>query len=260
MRIDGRPPIAFYLLRPILNGLLRLLFKVRVEGLERLPQVPFVLISNHLSWVDPLLYLGICPPAPQLVFIGNAGTTSDNPFIRALTALAGEPLVPFRKRDGHSRAGALRTMMTQALLGKNVGFFPEGRVGVEGKMCPFHLGAFILATRLQRPIIPVGWSGGQRLYWRKRIHIRVGEPLWPEKGETPAELATRAHAAVRRIMPPYPGDLTKQRLTWLSTLFRIERHPFVFDGTQPLYGSGDPDGYDIPEDDTDTRMMKGKDS
>lgn len=244
---DGRPPLAFYLLRPVLKGLLRFLFEVRFEGLERLPRKPFVLISNHLSWVDPLLYLGFCPPAPQLVFVGNAGTTSDNPFIRTLTNLAGKPLVTFRKRDARSRAQALRVMLREARLGKNVGFFPEGRVGREGKMCPFHLGAFIVAQKLRRPIVPVGWSGGQCLYWRKQLHIRIGEPLWPVDGETPAELATRAHSALRRIIPPYPGDLPKRRLTWLSTLFRVERHPFTFDGTQPLYAEGDPDGYDIPE-------------
>jgi hypothetical protein len=27
-------------------------------------------------------------------------------------------------------------------------------------------------------------------------------------------------------------------------MFRVEHHPFVFDGKQALYKEGDPDGYD----------------
>lgn len=242
----ARPPLVFYFTRPILRGILKLLFKTTIEGREHLPKTPYILISNHLGWIDPLFYLAYWPISPQVLFVGNAATTTDNWMTKVLVGLAGNPLVPFSKRDRRSRMKALQEMLRKAKAGKIVGFFPEGRVGEEGKMCPFHLGAFVVAHKLGRPILPVGWAGGKTLYWRKRIHLRIGEPLIPREGETLEMLATRAHETLRELIPPYPGDLPKRRLKWLATMFHIEDHPFVFDGIQAIYDDTDPDGYGIP--------------
>ena len=191
------------------------------------------------------MYLGLWPIAPKLVFIANAATSVKNPVARFFIGLADNPLVPFDKRDRKSRLNALRDMLKHAQAGQNVCFFPEGRIGIEGKMCPFHSGAFALSKKLNRAVVPIGLAGTYSLYWRRPIRIRIGHPIMPLADETMDEMATRVHEFMRGLIPPYPGDLPgPHRLKSLSTMFGVEHHPFVFDGKQALYNEGDPDGYD----------------
>ena len=243
--MQSRPRWFFYIVKPLLNACLRILFNIKIEGWENLPREPYIMVSNHLSWIDPIVYVGLWPIAPKLVFIANAATSVKNPTAKFLIGLADNPLVPFDKRDRKSRLNALRSMLKHAEAGRNVCFFPEGRIGMEGKMCPFHSGAFALSKRLNRLVVPVGVEGTYNLYWRRPIRIRIGRPIAPQENETIEEMTIKAHEVMRSLIPPYPGDLPEpHRLSSLATMFRVEHHPFVFDGKQALYKEGDPDGYD----------------
>lgn len=243
--MKSRPRWFFYIVKPLLNACLRILFNIKIEGWENLPREPYIMVSNHLSWIDPIVYVGLWPIAPKLVFIANAATSVKNPTAKFLIGLADNPLVPFDKRDRKSRLNALRSMLKHAEAGRNVCFFPEGRIGMEGKMCPFHSGAFALSKRLNRLVVPVGLAGTYNLYWRRPIRIRIGRPIAPQENETIEEMTIKAHEVMRSLIPPYPGDLPEpHRLSSLATMFRVEHHPFVFDGKQALYKEGDPDGYD----------------
>jgi 1-acyl-sn-glycerol-3-phosphate acyltransferase len=243
--MQSRPRWFFYIVKPLLNACLRILFNIKIEGWENLPREPYIMVSNHLSWIDPIVYVGLWPIAPKLVFIANAATSVKNPTAKFLIGLADNPLVPFDKRDRKSRLNALRSMLKHAEAGRNVCFFPEGRIGMEGKMCPFHSGAFALSKRLNHLVVPVGLAGTYNLYWRRPIRIRIGRPIAPQENETIEEMTIKAHEVMRSLIPPYPGDLPEpHRLSSLATMFRVEHHPFVFDGKQALYKEGDPDGYD----------------
>lgn len=243
--MQSRPRWFFYIVKPLLNACLRILFNIKIEGWENLPREPYIMVSNHLSWIDPIVYVGLWPIAPKLVFIANAATSVKNPTAKFLIGLADNPLVPSDKRDRKSRLNALRSMLKHAEAGRNVCFFPEGRIGMEGKMCPFHSGAFALSKRLNRLVVPVGLAGTYNLYWRRPIRIRIGRPIAPQENETIEEMTIKAHEVMRSLIPPYPGDLPEpHRLSSLATMFRVEHHPFVFDGKQALYKEGDPDGYD----------------
>jgi 1-acyl-sn-glycerol-3-phosphate acyltransferase len=244
----AHPAPFFYPLRALVRSFIKFLFRIQIEGLENLPKTPYVLISNHLSWIDPLLYLCLFPTIPQIVFIGNAATTTKNSLLNLIIFLAGKPLISFNKRECVSRIRALKRISQEARSGKTVGFFPEGRIGEEGRICPFHPGAFLVAKKMKHLVVPVGLAGAKQLYWRKPIRIRIGTPLAPQEEETVKELTVRAHKTLRKVIPSYPGDLPRpHRLAWLSKLFHSERHPFPFDGTQALYNKNDPDGYGLPE-------------
>lgn len=247
MRRNNRPPIMHYVLKPVVQAAIRGLFRIHIEGFERLPAEPYIMVSNHLGWIDPILFITFWPASPRLVFIGNAKTTVERPVLRVLLRLVGNPIVPFSKLNRESRFRGIQGMIREARAGNNIGFFPEGRTGVEGKMCPFHLGAFVVARKLNRPIVPVGISGFKELYWRKPLHLRIGDPILPREGETTEDLATRTHAAVRALIPPCLERPGRRHLKWLANLLGVERHPFKFDGQKAVYSAGDPDGYDVPE-------------
>ena len=69
--------------------------------------------------------------------------------------------------------------------GKILHIYPEGERGFDGELHEFKRGAAILATELDRPIVPVALDGlykvGPRSSWRIRlakVKVRFGEPIY----------------------------------------------------------------------------------
>ena len=71
--------------------------------------------------------------------------------------------------------------------GSSVFLFPEGTRSATGKMRPFKEGAFVLAKRLQLPILPIVINGSKNavpkdslnFHGRTDVHIEVLEPIEP---------------------------------------------------------------------------------
>ena len=69
--------------------------------------------------------------------------------------------------------------------GKILHIYPEGERGFDGELHDFKRGAAILATELDRPIIPVALDGLYKVWprhsWRIRlakVRVRFGEPIY----------------------------------------------------------------------------------
>ena len=69
--------------------------------------------------------------------------------------------------------------------GKILHIYPEGERGFDGELHDFKKGAAILATELDRPIIPVALDGLYKVWprssWRIRlakVKVRFGEPIY----------------------------------------------------------------------------------
>ena len=56
----------YRLMRWIDVALVRLLFDVRTDGLERWPAAPFCLVLNHHNGWDPMLALAATPERPRI--------------------------------------------------------------------------------------------------------------------------------------------------------------------------------------------------
>src|ERR1700730_7320710 len=55
--------------------LLHALFRIRVEGRERIPtDTAYVLIANHLNWLDSFAILATFPAEPRVHFLGDTTT------------------------------------------------------------------------------------------------------------------------------------------------------------------------------------------
>jgi 1-acyl-sn-glycerol-3-phosphate acyltransferase len=181
--------------------------RVRVEGLDRpLPDGPLLVISNHISNLDPPLVGGWLAPvlrrrprflAKSALFVGPVGW-----FLRA------QGVIPVRA--GGSDVDAYRAARAVLDQGGVVVIFPEGtrsRDGVLGEPLP---GVAMLASRGSVPILPVGVSNTDRLLGRGRrlprfgtpITLRVGEPFTLPAAvgrERRAALATATEELMRRI-------------------------------------------------------------
>jgi hypothetical protein len=73
----------------LLKRFIRLLFRVKVESPEKIPQVPVVLVANHLSHLDPFLILAAVPAHPYYYILGDARTLYNKRWKRWVVASRG---------------------------------------------------------------------------------------------------------------------------------------------------------------------------
>src|SRR2546429_8095709 len=107
---------------PVVMGLYRL----RVQGLEHLPEGGFVLAANHTSNFDPWA-IGIpLLPRRQLRFMAKSELF--NPLLAPILRAGGA----FRVRRGKGGGGGIRTAGGLVRSGGDGGMFPEGTRRGEG--------------------------------------------------------------------------------------------------------------------------------
>jgi long-chain acyl-CoA synthetase len=168
------------------------LFKLRVEGMENLPDGPCLVCPNHSSYLDAPILTAALPwkTFHNAFYIGTSeifGVGSMRKFAQLLHCIPVDPdanLVPAM------RAGAYGLRAGRTLV-----MYPEGERSIEGPPKKFKKGAAILAYHLNVPIVPVAqygfhecWPRGKKFQGFHPLRIRVGKPIYPDLAEKP-ELA-----------------------------------------------------------------------
>jgi 1-acyl-sn-glycerol-3-phosphate acyltransferase len=198
--------------------LLHWLFRITVEGRERIPTGrPYVLIANHLNWLDSFAILATFPIEPRVHFLGDTTILVTRKFQWAMVKSVGG-FIPVNRRARPDTV--LFHHANQCLQrGGVIALYPEGNYGSrEGEVMPFKKGFAHFATENRVPVLPVALSGTKDLWLRKRVRLIVGEPIESD-GQTVESLVTLAEIRVRALVPPYrePGGakLLRHRLTHL---------------------------------------------
>jgi 1-acyl-sn-glycerol-3-phosphate acyltransferase len=115
------------------------------------PNAPFVLVSNHLSYVDVIL-IG---SQVRCVFISKA-EVQDWPLIGAVVRSVGTLFVD---RDANRNLPQVVRRMEDVLeSGRGVVFFPEGTTGPGDQVAPFRPSLLEPAARSKRPVHYVSLS------------------------------------------------------------------------------------------------------
>jgi 1-acyl-sn-glycerol-3-phosphate acyltransferase len=163
--------VAASLSWPVVKGLYRL----RVRGLERVPEGGFVLAANHTSNFDPWP-LGIpFLPRRQLRFMAKSELFNPilAPFLRAGGA--------FKVRRGEGDLDAMRTAAELARSGEIVVMFPEGTRRKKGLRKKYearpHTGAARIALTAGVPLVPAAIGGTDRLSRLGPLSVAYGEPI-----------------------------------------------------------------------------------
>jgi long-chain acyl-CoA synthetase len=177
------------------------LFKLRVEGMENLPDGPYILCPNHSSYLDaPILTAALPWKAFHNVFYVGAseifGKGSMRKFAQFLHLIPVDPdsnLVPAM------RAGAFGLR-----AGKILVLYPEGERSIDGPPKKFKKGAAILSQHLDVPIVPVAeygfhacWPRGEGFKGFHPLRIRVGKPIYPDLNEKPEQAYERLTEELR---------------------------------------------------------------
>ena len=174
------------------------------------PRPPAILVTNHVSYLDPLVFAAI---APCLAIA--KGEVGGWPLFGAGLRALGVMFV--RRGDAHSGATVLRRTWRALDSGAMVLNFPEGTTSDGLAVGPFHRGIFGLAGMAGVAVVPahvsynddrVPWFGGQTLaphYWRLsraagvQARVRFGEPIAVEASEDARAVAARARGVIATL-------------------------------------------------------------
>jgi 1-acyl-sn-glycerol-3-phosphate acyltransferase len=130
----------------------------KVEGLERLPKVPCVVVANHASYIDAIAIVAALPPdfafviKKEMVRVPLAGLL--------LRRLGSQFVERFNRHKGATDA---RRVLKLAATGQSLMFFPEGTFDGTRQVGKFLNGAFTIADRAQMPVVAVAIHGTRKV-------------------------------------------------------------------------------------------------
>ena len=141
------------------------------DGAKRSLPKNCLLISNHKSLLDFILYLLIFPFS-TVHFLMAEVLYNKGKFFSFLLNSWGGIKVERTERDFSFIAESIEILDN----GGKVGIFPESRLPINGKPFPFTTSAAFIAMHSNAPIVPVYTDGNYGLF--KRVSVCIGKPMF----------------------------------------------------------------------------------
>ena len=171
-------------------GLGRLIYRVSALGRDNLPASGFLLLPNHISFVDAIVLQLACPR--RIRYVVDEGYYK-NRFLHPMLRLAGcIPISPRRAKK------AVRLAGDHVRAGDVVCLFPEGQLTRSGTLLRLQRGYELIARQANAAVVPVwmdqlwgsvfSYRGGQ--FFKKwpssipyRVSVAFGQPIPAEKAD-----------------------------------------------------------------------------
>ena len=183
----SRPERALYFFGRLL---VRCFYRVTALSLENLPSGGFLLVPNHITWVDALVLQLACPrPIRYVIDQEHYRKPILHPILRTLGC------IPINTRNSRS---AIRAAAEKIAEGEIVCLFPEGQLERTGVLLRLQRGYELIARHANAQVVPVWldqlWGSifsfqGGRFFTKlpKRIPypatIAFGKPLKAESAD-----------------------------------------------------------------------------
>jgi 1-acyl-sn-glycerol-3-phosphate acyltransferase len=172
-----------------------------VKGAEQLPDGQCVVVSNHASYLDGVVFTAALPAEFSFVIKREMNGV---PLAGLLLRRLGSHFVErFNRNRGAADA---RRVLRDAISGNSLAFFPEGTFTPTPGLLKFHTGAFTTAIRAGCPIVPATVRGTRvalpptgGLPRPGRIEVRILPPIEPGAAmaeDAALDLRDRARAAI----------------------------------------------------------------
>jgi 1-acyl-sn-glycerol-3-phosphate acyltransferase len=213
--VDEAAPTAelrYRLLIGAIRFLLRLLCRVRVDGLANAPlHGPMIVLTNHLHFLDALVVPAVLPVRMTVLAAEKWETRPIvNRLFKAVNAV-------FINRGAADRAALMR-VEERLKQGAIVGIAPEGTRSPTGALQEGKGGAAFLGSRTGAAMLPMVLYGQEKASraWRRlhrvEIFVRIGQPfkLSPIQGSRRSQqndaMTQDIMLRIARLLPPeYQG-------------------------------------------------------
>jgi 1-acyl-sn-glycerol-3-phosphate acyltransferase len=134
---------------------------VRYKLRSPLPKAPYIIISNHASYLDIFLMNSILPQHPFLFF--GKSEILKYPLVKTFFK---KFHIPVFRKDTRKAAQAFIHAKKAIQAGWSLVIFPEGTIPDENwpQMIPFKEGAFKMAKNCKVPILPITFANNYKLF------------------------------------------------------------------------------------------------
>jgi 1-acyl-sn-glycerol-3-phosphate acyltransferase len=163
-----------------------------VRGMERLAPGQCIVVSNHASYLDGLVFTAALPGRFSFVIKREMSAV---PLAGLFLRRIGSEFV--ERFDRNRSAADARRMLRNAASGHSLVFFPEGTFTRSPGLLKFHTGAFVTAARAGCPVIPAVVRGTRttlppngNLPRPGRIEVDILPPI--PAGQEPGEASSAA--------------------------------------------------------------------
>ena len=185
-------------------------WKVKVEGREKIDhKQTYVIISNHQSILDIVIFNTL---HKTLRWVSKAEV-----FKVPLVGLEMKMVkyISIERGNKHSVAKMMEECTASLKEGVSIVLFPEGTRSLTGEIGRFKTGAFQLALKTGRPILPVILDGtgdvlpkkGIIFHERRAVRVRALDPVFPDGFGT--EKAEELAEKLRTVMSEALEDVRK---------------------------------------------------
>jgi acyl-[acyl-carrier-protein]-phospholipid O-acyltransferase/long-chain-fatty-acid--[acyl-carrier-protein] ligase len=129
------------------RSLVRCFYQVTALGTDNLPKNGFLLLPNHITWVDAIVLQLACPrPIRFIIDQEFYRKPILHPFLRTLRC------IPIETRHSHS---AIRAATEKIAEGEIVCLFPEGALERAGTLLRLRRGYELIVRHANAPVVPV---------------------------------------------------------------------------------------------------------
>ncbi|MBD7994071.1 1-acyl-sn-glycerol-3-phosphate acyltransferase [Arthrobacter sp. Sa2CUA1] len=181
--------MALYdLTRSSTRGLISLC-RPTLTGLENVPTTgPFIVASNHLSFLDSVLIQALMPRRVGFFAKAEYFTTPGLKGAAMRSFFESVGSIPVERGQQAASVAALKSLLDVLETGGGIGIYPEGTRSRDGLLYRGRTGVGWLALTSGAPVVPVGLIGTERLQpagkkWVKPrpFTMSVGRPLYFQK-------------------------------------------------------------------------------
>jgi 1-acyl-sn-glycerol-3-phosphate acyltransferase len=203
-----------FLMRFVVWLLISALYRVRVDGLDKIPdEGPCVIVANHVSFVDALIIGGTVRRPVRFVMYYKVFNI---PVLSWIFRTAGAIPIAGAKEDPALMEQAFDRIEAYLKAGEVVGIFPEGILTPDGSIQPFRPGIEKILARTPVPVVPVALRNLWRSMWSRRwMKLRM------QRARLPRRFRARIELVVGDAVPPEQASAAalEQRVGELRSTF-----------------------------------------
>ncbi len=185
--------IPEFAMRFLVWALMHSFYRIRVEGIEKIPEHgAAVIICNHVSYVDALILASLAPRPMRFVMFKPI---YDIPVLNFIFRTGKAIPIHSRYADSDAYQRALIEIARALEAGDLLVLFPEGKITTTGEMNEFKKGIEQIVQTTPVPVVPMALSG----LWGS-FFSRSGKGAFRK---IPRKLWSRVYARVGNMIPPH---------------------------------------------------------